>query len=231
MARQRNQKKEKPNYKLAQPDRSTDPSRETLLELAEKHGLFKVNDDGPGKKNGSQDRPVSEEEVTIGRLAESILWSISLTMLHFTVDFLVHHQYAMSLSWSNLATRSVQAFPSNELPVSPSTLTPANGTGTVIWLLFYTFHPHPNPSIFVSAPLSKRIPPILHQLFFLVVSVVSGCYMIYTTNENGYLANMKRAPPLGCMWIWAVIELDLLWAAISLLACVGFLKLGGYSIT
>ncbi|KAH8801586.1 hypothetical protein F5884DRAFT_519924 [Xylogone sp. PMI_703] len=209
MARQRNQKKEK-DIRLAHPDRSFDPSRETLLKLAEERGLFKDTNDDQSKSGGTS--PEGDDEVLIGRAAEAVLWSISLTALHFTIDFLVHHQYAMSISWSQIATRSAQAFP-------------------IIWLIFYTFHPHPAPSIFVSASLAKRTPPIVTQLFFAVVSVASGCYLIYITNMYGYLATMKRAPPVGCMWIWAVIELDLLWASISLLACVGFLKLGGYKIT
>lgn len=100
MARQRNQKKEKLGFKLSQPDRSTpDPSRETLLKLAQDRGLLQDDNADDG------------EEVVVGRVAESLLWSVSLTMLHFTVDFLVHHQYAMSLSWSHIAKRSLQAYP------------------------------------------------------------------------------------------------------------------------
>lgn len=40
---------------------------------------------------------------------------------------------------------------------------------------------------------------------------------------------MKQAPPLGCLWIWAVIELDLLWASASLLCAGAFWKYNGYS--
>ena len=41
---------------------------------------------------------------------------------------------------------------------------------------------------------------------------------------------MKRAPTLGCLWIWSVIELDL-GLAVASLACAGaFLWRGGYSI-
>lgn len=98
----------------------------------------------------------------------------------------------------------------------------------VILLLFYTLHPHPNPSIF-----TPRLPPkyqhLLHQLLFFLGSVSAGCYLIYITNEHGHLAIMKRAPPVGCILIWFIIELDLIWALPSLI-CIGtFLWWGGYS--
>jgi hypothetical protein len=98
----------------------------------------------------------------------------------------------------------------------------------VILLLFYTLHPHAQASS-LFPPLPARIQPILHQLFFFGVSLSAGSYLIYITNMHGHYAVMKRAPPLGCLWIWSVIELDLVWAASSLLGCVGFLKWNGYS--
>ncbi|KIN05030.1 hypothetical protein OIDMADRAFT_157612 [Oidiodendron maius Zn] len=200
MARQRKENNVK--IKLRQPDRSgPGPSEETLLSMAEKRGLLKTPD--AGLKDENLDEPV------IGRLAESILWTITLTMLHFTLDVLVTHQYAVELSWPVIVKRSAQAFP-------------------IIMLLFYSFHPHPSPSLLLPR-LPPRIQPLLHQLLFFVTSVSAGCYLIHVSNTYGYYAVMKQAPGLGCLWIWSVIELDLLGAAASLLCCIGFLKLGGYS--
>lgn len=53
--------------------------------------------------------------------------------------------------------------------------------------------------------------------------------MIYITNEYSYYAVLKRAPPLGVIWIWSVIELNLVCAVESLLTCVAFSLWGGYS--
>jgi len=98
----------------------------------------------------------------------------------------------------------------------------------VFLVLCYTLHPHSSPS-----PLFPRLPPryqaVLSQLLFFVGSVVSGCYLIYITNEHGYHAVMKRAPPVGCMWVWSVIELNLKWALASLICCGTFFWVGGYS--
>ncbi len=100
---------------------------------------------------------------------------------------------------------------------------------TVILLLFYSFHPHASPSILLP-PLPPRIQPLAHEFFFFVCAVVAGCYMIFISNTYDYYAVMKQAPPIGCLWIWSVVELSFPWAMGSLLACGAYLKYFGYSV-
>jgi hypothetical protein len=98
----------------------------------------------------------------------------------------------------------------------------------VILLLFYILHPHPQPSIFTPRTL-PWYQPILHQLLFFFGSVSAGCYLVHITNKYSYLAILSQAPGVGCLLIWFIIELDLLWAVPSLL-CIGtFVWWGGYS--
>jgi hypothetical protein len=101
--------------KLAHPDRSgPDPSQETLLDIAAKRGLLNV------KQAGEMDETDENGEPLVGRVAESVLWAISMTMLHFTLDVLVAHQYAQEIEWPKLITRAAQTFPSKSLlPWSP----------------------------------------------------------------------------------------------------------------
>ena len=68
----------------------------------------------------------------------------------------------------------------------------------------------------------------MRQAIFFATAVIAGCYLIYTTNWHGYLAVMKQAPPLGCLWIWSVIELDLTWAVCSLAVAALFMWQGGF---
>ncbi len=96
-------------------------------------------------------------------------------------------------------------------------------------LLFYTLHAHAsNPTILPGLP--ARYQPILRQSIFFVTSICAGCYLIHISNTYSYLAVMKQAPPVGCLWIWAVIELDLPWAVLSLAGAAAFLWQGGYDI-
>lgn len=97
----------------------------------------------------------------------------------------------------------------------------------VIFLLMYLFHQHPTRSP-VIPPLSKKALHITSQTLFFTGAVSAGCYLIFITNKHGYYAVMKQSPPLGCLWIWSVVELDLVPAVGSLLWCVVFLKWGGY---
>ncbi|KAK0123696.1 hypothetical protein ONS95_008706 [Cadophora gregata] len=209
MARHRKEKTPK-KIPLSQPDRSG-PSQATLLDIAEQRGLLKTYD-GQADSSSLEGRAGEEAdtEALVGRLGESVLWSISLTMLHFTLDVLISHQYgADSIVWQDIMWRALQAFP-------------------VIFLLMYFFHQHPTPSP-VIPPLAPKALKITYQTLFFVGSVSAGCYLIYITNMHGYYAVMKQSPPLGCLWIWSVIELDLVPAVGSLLWCVVFLKWGGYN--
>lgn len=99
----------------------------------------------------------------------------------------------------------------------------------VFALLFYPLHPHPsNPTILPGLP--QRFQGVLRQTIFFLTSTCAGCYLIYVTNTFGYMAVMKQAPPLGCLWVWSVIELELPWAVLSLTAAGFFLWVRGYDI-
>jgi hypothetical protein len=158
MARQRKEKEVK--IKLKQPDRSgPDPSKETLLALAERQGLLKV------PEIGDESEEEDENEPPTGRLADSILWSISLTMLHFTLDVLVTHQYAVEISWPIIVTRAAQAFPSKPSPqsISRQTSTQKNShppprlllPPTPLALDFSTSAPTKNTTAFTPSPFLR----------------------------------------------------------------------------
>lgn len=76
----------------------------------------------------------------------------------------------------------------------------------------------------------EKLRRITSQAIFFIVSTTSGCYLIHAANEQGYFAVMKRAPPLGTLWVWSVIEMDLAWAVVSLISVAGFLYFGNYAI-
>lgn len=104
----RNRKDKGGKIPLKQPDRSgPDPSQETLLEMAEQRGLLNI----PQAVGKNKAEPAADDEPLIGRLGESMLWTFSLTMLHFSMDVLVARQYAVEIEWDKLFKRSLQAFP------------------------------------------------------------------------------------------------------------------------
>ncbi|KAK0646991.1 hypothetical protein B0T16DRAFT_330947 [Cercophora newfieldiana] len=210
-----------PDIKLRQPDR-TGPTQETLLDIAQQRNLFaqaKEKEDANRRAAGQAVRPSDEDDddegpvlsPTAERIMETLLWTVSLTMLHFTLDVLVQHQFSINrVQWPKVWTRAAQAW-------------------MVFALLFYPLHPHSsNPTLVPGLP--QRFQHGLRQAIFFATSVAAGCYLIYVTNSFGYLAVMKQAPPLGCLWVWSVIELDLPWAVLSLTGAGYFLWSRGYSI-
>ncbi|KAL2020809.1 hypothetical protein VTK56DRAFT_7902 [Thermocarpiscus australiensis] len=221
MARRR--KDQSPStIKLKQPDRSA-PTEKTLLQLAEERGLFdqaKRRQDALEEKAArtTASRPSENEEhneqelpPAVERVLDTLLWAISLTMLHFTLDVLVQHQYSMDrVVWPKVLSRTGQAL-------------------LVFAMLVYVLHPHASsPSLLPGLP--SRYQSVLRQAIFLITSVCAGCYLIYVTNTFGYLAVMKQAPSLGVLWVWSVIELELPWAVLSLAGTGAFLWQRGYSI-
>jgi len=110
MGGSREKREKNAKLKLKQPNRSgPDPSRQTLIDLAEQHGILKAKQVGEAEDESNE--VPGDTEPLVGRLGESFLWSISLTMLHFTLDVLVSHQYAVEIDWSAIVMRAVQAFP------------------------------------------------------------------------------------------------------------------------
>jgi hypothetical protein len=123
MARRRGERSAA-DIKLKQPDRSG-PTEKTLLQLAEERGLFaqaKQREDEIAKKatripiprpkkDGDEDEDdESGLSPTAERVLETLLWSMSIAMLHFTLDVLVQHQYSIDrIVWSKVCMRFVQA--------------------------------------------------------------------------------------------------------------------------
>lgn len=68
------------------------------------------------------------------------------------------------------------------------------------------------------------------QSVFLVTSMAAGIYLIYSSNEEKYMAVMKRAPPVGTLWVWSVIELRLEVALLGLAVVGGYFWWGEYTI-
>jgi len=61
------------------------------------------------------------------------------------------------------------------------------------------------------------------------MSLVAACYLTYISNTFGYLAIMKQAPPLACLTVYSMVELELPYAVLSLAGAGLFMWARGYS--
>ncbi|UJO13530.1 hypothetical protein CLAFUW4_03751 [Fulvia fulva] len=196
-----------PKIKLAQPDRSG-PQTKTLLQIYdEKKELLSK---GQPFEEQSQSHSMTStgnildvglgDNEPIGPFGDAVFWSICLTMFHFTLDVLVYNQYAQEILWDAIFRRS----------------------GTVLPILFLV--------VFMGrSELAMKL-GIVRQILFFAVGTGAGCYLIHAGNTADYFAVMKQAPPLGAVWVYAVIEMDLPFAVASVLFDLGFLLWNGYSL-
>ncbi|KAI9876866.1 MAG: hypothetical protein M1830_005429 [Pleopsidium flavum] len=258
-----------PSVSFSQPNRSP-PAHKTLYEIAaERQSLLQQSQPSPFSPttitsllptspttihtklnpNGtltlsppSPQEPKPDDEDPIGLLGQAIFLASTLTMLHFTLDVLVHHQYRHEISWGEIWRRaggawvgtrtSTDIFFADWLLVTPveqvrDKLTPPLPSfNLVLNLLSYLLHVPSAPSNLTSYTLR----PLLHQIIHLTISLLTGLSLLHITTNSSYYAVMKRAPPLGTLWVWSIIELKLTFAVSSLVmvAAVGWVR--GYTV-
>lgn len=189
---------------MALPDFSG-PKGKTLYEIAEERmrELAKSGKDVSSMEGEEVEFPVdgkgqavrvspASEEDDIGPVGEALLYAFTMTTLHFTLDVLVHNQYREDMDWIEIWSRTAQVAP-------------------ILWFVVYCF----------KTPTVMRF-PTLRQCIFFVAAVAAGCYCVYMGNMFGYYAVMKQAPPVGVLWIWAVVEMQLPYAATSVAAVLGY---------
>jgi hypothetical protein len=189
---------------LSQPSRAAPPHK-TLLEIAAERELVNVRTQSSSEDSPSIVTTVINPDGTISELphpassAEPVptphldvaLHSITLTLFHFTLTVLVHHQYATELP-------SVKGLFLSSTVFSP--------TPWLILVLVLLLHPR-----------SSDLPV---QVLFAAMSIVAGGWLVYATNEEPYMAVMRKAPALGTLWVWAIVELK--WeCAVACLGVVG----------
>ncbi|KAK5122110.1 hypothetical protein LTR85_004356 [Meristemomyces frigidus] len=196
-----------PKVGMEQPDRSG-PKGKTLLDLYEEKKAIldqgrpfdaKHEDGLVGDEGGNIFDAGLGDGEPIGPVGQAVFWAVTLAMLHFTLDVLVYNQYAMDVLWPAIFKRTLKVLP-------------------ILFLLVFMLR----------SEMASRFPNV-KQVCYLATAAGIGCYTIHITNRYGYLAVMKQVPPLGTLWVWSVIEMDILFAAASVVVNVGYLWWKGYS--
>ena len=196
---------------LHQPPREP-PKSKTLVEIASERQLLntssqnrfpsvtttKINPDGTlSPIDSDMDTSASEETPYL----DVALYTTTLTILHFTLTVLVHHQYATSPP---------------SLPSIFYSSTVASPTPALLLVLVALLHPRSGQAV--------------TQLLFAAISIAAGGWLVYASNEDPYMAVMKKAPPLGTLWVWAIVEMEWEWALGCLGVVAGWGWYQGYSI-
>ena len=130
----------------------------------------------------------------------ALLYGTTLTMVHFTLDVLVYNQYAQLIEWNEIARRIGVALPA-----------------------------------FICIVYVLRMQPLVsfiwtRQILLLGSASFAGCYLVYLGNDEPYMAVMKRAPPLGTIWLWLFIEMRKRCEVINLGVVVVYCLWNGFTV-
>lgn len=144
--------------------------------------------------------PSQTPQTTYDHILDALLLTLTMSMLHFTLDILVYNQYRQSIEWLPIAKRSATLFP-------------------ILFMLIYT----------LNSRLAARF-PFARQVLFFAMAIGAGCYMLHIGNTYDYYAVMKQAPPVGTVWIWSVYEMRLGFAVTSLGINAAYAFYRGYTV-
>ncbi|KAL8649138.1 MAG: hypothetical protein Q9210_004585, partial [Variospora velana] len=169
---------------LGRPKQET-PKGKTLLEIAEERKLLQTSNIGSPSitttrinPNGSITELQDPTDPSSTPYLDIFLYASSLILLHFTLTLLVHHQYA----------------------TDPPALVP-------VFLASTVFSSAPWLILLLVAALHPRASHPLMQIVFAGMAIVAGAWLVKASNDDPYMAVMKKAPALGTLWVWGVVEL------------------------
>ncbi|KAL1966829.1 hypothetical protein VTN77DRAFT_3794 [Rasamsonia byssochlamydoides] len=165
----------------------------------------------PGS-DASSAQPAEQPDAPLPPFIDTLLLSFPLSALHFTLAFLAAHQYLENIPLRKLAQESIiVAFP-------------------VLTFCIHLAHGHVIPfgkksksqkTTQQSTRWTKLIPS-LRTILFLLPAICLGGYLIKITNDEPYYAVMKRAPAIGTLWVWCVLEMSAGAAVLAVLAPLGW---------
>ncbi|KAL4891179.1 hypothetical protein BDV59DRAFT_70263 [Aspergillus ambiguus] len=141
-------------------------------------------------------------------LIDTILLSVPLTTLHMTLAYLAAHQYAEAIHLDVLLRESAfVAFPVLTLMIHLAHGHIVSFLGGTAQSDALSFFPWSRDKLSLSFLKRLLFPPSLRTMTFLPLAIVLGTKLITITNEEPYYAVMKRAPAIGTLWVWSILEI------------------------
>ncbi|OJJ50996.1 hypothetical protein ASPZODRAFT_126980 [Penicilliopsis zonata CBS 506.65] len=159
-----------------------------------------------------------EEEEAIPPFIDTLLLSFPLSALHLTLAYLAAHQYAQEIHLGALIHESVVIV----FPLLTFLIHLAHGHIISFGKKNINNNNNNNKKKKKDErPLSTTLlqltfPP--RTLLFLPLAIYLGARLIELTNDDPYYAVMKRAPAIGTMWVWSILEMSVGGAFLGALA-------------
>lgn len=176
-----------------------------------------VNIRAEGTSNGNRIQKTDEvdNDKPLPPFLDTILLSLPLTTLHFTLAYLAAHQYAETIDLQRLLKESLTI----TLPLLTFLVHFVHGHIVSFRLPRRFSSVLANTQPVSILPLAREklslsflrrliFPPTLRTTVFLPIAAMLGAHLITITNGEPYYAVMKKAPAVGTMWIWCILEMS-----------------------
>ncbi|KAK0450049.1 hypothetical protein EV421DRAFT_1298820 [Armillaria borealis] len=168
---------------MDETDPSTSAPRDPVITKEERWRLMQEYED----LQTSDGPGVDEIEEPDSPLAEEIFTAITMivpfSFLLLMMEILIRYQYGKHPGLNVLVERMVSNVPMRSV-VSLLSRTPT------VAAMRYKEH--------------RRM-----QIGLFVVSISIGCRMIYLLSRGSLYVNIRQVPPLGTLWIYAIVQLEL----------------------
>jgi hypothetical protein len=181
----------------------------------------------------------TDADSSVPPLPDTLLSSFPLSILHLTLSFLAVRQFGQDTRVKDLIRDTVfVAFPALTFLIHL-----AHGH-ILSFDTLNTWKSRKNKEAQEAAerareaaedteptPMRALFPLTARNFIFLLISLLLGARLIAISNDAGYYAVMKKAPPIGTLWVWAVMEMSAGFSALGLLLPLGWAVLWkGYGI-
>lgn len=193
-------------------------------------GFDQSNYSGKEDKKETPDRNENQSDEPLPPFLDTILLSFPLSTLHLTLAYLAAHQYAAEIPLSSLFRESALI----SFPVLTFLIHLAHGHVISFDRVGDTNNETADKDGISLLPLTPEklsmsflrrlvFPPSSKALVFLPLAIMLGVKLMGITNEAPYYAVMKRAPAIGTLWVWSILEVPL---GASILGALGPLGWG-----
>ncbi|KAE8350576.1 hypothetical protein BDV28DRAFT_36361 [Aspergillus coremiiformis] len=157
-------------------------------------------------KNGSAEDE-DEPDAPIPPFIDTVLLSVPLTTLHMTLAYLAAHQYAEYIELDKLIRESILV----AFPILTFAIHLAHGHivsfGNAQSSEYVSLIPWNRNKLSISFLRKLLFPPSWRTLVFLPLAIFLGAKLMAMTNNEPYYAVMKRAPSIGTLWVWSILEI------------------------
>ncbi|KAI0829414.1 hypothetical protein BC628DRAFT_1135412 [Trametes gibbosa] len=201
-------------------------SKTTAIDIPEEEQWRIIKESGILKQAGASTAAAEaslegeDEDYEISPLADEVFRAlylvIPMSFLLLLMDILVHYQYGRKPPFEDLRDRMLPGVPS-AYERMPTVQRYAHTRTTVIYVFVFYSNRYKT---------DKRVQAALFWL-----SCIAGTRLIWLLNRGNWLTVMQQCPPIATAWVYAVVQLNLGPAVLSLVVAAAYTRYKGFTLS